>query len=62
MKNYYEKRIATLDMNIADREASASEQMISGSGARATEYMKQADSMKKERSNYEERLEQLNVN
>ena len=56
MKDYYEKRIATLDMNIADREALASEQMISGSGARATEYMKQADSMKKERSNYEEAL------
>lgn len=62
MKTYYEKRIHELGIEIADRVLLAGEQMISGSGARATEYIKQAESMKKERSNYEERLEQLNVN
>lgn len=62
MKTYYKKRIHELGIEIADRVLLADEQMINGSGARATEYIKQADSMKKERSNYKERMEQLNVN
>jgi hypothetical protein len=56
MKDFYKKRIMCLSANIADREALASDQMISGSGARATEYMSQADKMRKERANYEEAL------
>jgi hypothetical protein len=56
MKDFYKEMIMRLSANIADREALANEQMISGSGARATEYMNQADSMRKERANYEEAL------